>query len=106
MKVVLLDDQSKCLSACSTTTVYESVAFPGPAGPPGPAGASANVSAHVHTQAIAAAVWTMNHNLGRRPHVTLLSVGGVEFDGDIVHSSNNQAIAYFESPMAGSAEIS
>jgi|GEM_PF-2074810 len=47
--------------------------------------------------------WTINHNLGYRPSVTLYSTGGAEIEGEVVHISNNQARAYFATLVAGSA---
>jgi hypothetical protein len=47
--------------------------------------------------------WTVNHNLGRKPLVQLLTTGGVHMVGDIVHASNNQFVAQFVQPTAGVA---
>lgn len=44
---------------------------PGPAGPPGPGGTAFN-----YTQSASATVWTVPHNLGYRPTVTVYSPGG------------------------------
>lgn len=71
-------------------------------GPPGPPGTSAAAS-HEHQQTTPAAAWTVNHNLGFKPAVTLLSVGGREMLGEVIHTSTNQFIAYFDAPLAGIA---
>lgn len=71
-------------------------------GPPGPPGISAN-AAYQHTQASASDVWTVNHNLGFRPAVSALSPGGKEMWAEILHTSNNQFIVYFDSPTTGIA---
>jgi hypothetical protein len=47
--------------------------------------------------------WIVNHNLGRRPLVQLLTTGGVHMVGEIVHTSNNQFVAQFVQPTAGVA---
>jgi hypothetical protein len=44
------------------------VAEQGPQGPPGPPGTSLS---YTHTQGSAASTWTVNHNLGFRPDVTI-----------------------------------
>ncbi len=67
----------------------------------GPAGASA--SSFNHTQSTPSNTWTINHNLGFRPSVELYTVGGSEFDGEVVHVSDNQCIVYLVSSIAGSA---
>lgn len=74
---------------------------PGAQGPAGPAGAAA----YIHTQSVAATVWTINHNRGSRPSVTLFSVGGVEFEAEIVHATVNQCLVYLSTPTAGSARL-
>lgn len=46
-------------------------------------------------------MWTLNHNLGYRPHVTVLSDGGVEMISQIIHTSINQVLIYFDEPKKG-----
>jgi len=58
---------------------------------------------YLHTQAAPALVWTVNHNLGYRPVVELFTVGQVEFDAEIVHTSENQCVVYLVKEMAGFA---
>lgn len=70
----------------------------GPSGPPGVPGGT-----YTHTQSLAALVWTVNHNLGYRPAVSPLSVGGVEMSAEVIHVTVNQALVYFDSPTAGLA---
>ena len=57
-------------------------------------------------QFAAAPGWIVNHNLGRRPNVQLRTLGGVEFDANVVHVSDNQVAVYFDAPMAGVVELS
>ena len=75
----------------------------GPQGPQGEPGLSG--AGFTYTQASPATTWIINHNLGFRPSVELLSIGGAEIEGDIVHSSVNQCIATFLVPVAGSARL-
>lgn len=66
-----------------------------PAGVPG--------ASYIHTQSSASATWTINHNLGFRPSIELFTAGGVEFMGDIVHTSLNQAVVSLASAQTGTA---
>lgn len=71
------------------------VAPEGLQGPPG--------GAYTHSQATPSTTWTVNHNLGYRPAVTALTVGGAEMEVEIVHASANQAVLYLLIAMAGTA---
>ncbi len=67
-------------------------------GPPGPAGES-----YDHVQSSPSAEWVVNHNLGLRPAVSVLSPGGVEVSAHVIHQSTNQLRIYFAQPQTGSA---
>lgn len=54
---------------------------------------------------VAAAVWTMAHNLGRNPSVQLLTPGGLTMIGEVLHLSANVVQASFDAPQTGSAII-
>jgi hypothetical protein len=69
-------------------------------GPPGPAGPAGSVNAFEQTFS-SAINWVVNHNLGRRPLVTILSTGDVEVEAHVVHTNLNQFIVYFASATAG-----
>lgn len=71
----------------------------------GPAGTS-GAGGYTHTQSAASATWTINHNLGRKPAVTLLTTGGVEFEGQVTHTSDNQAVVSLAAAIAGTARCS
>lgn len=70
----------------------------GPAGPPGESGA-----VFVYTQAVAATVWTIAHNLGVRPTVVCTTVGGLVLLGDVLHLSANTCTITFNTSIAGFA---
>lgn len=53
-----------------------------------------------------AAMWTVNHNLGFRPAVKALSVGGVEMMAEVIHANSNQVFIYFDDPKVGIATCS
>lgn len=67
---------------------------------------SAAGSVYTHVQSAPASPWTVNHNLGYRPAVSVFSVGGKEVIVEIIHASVNQTLIYFDSPMPGSATFS
>jgi hypothetical protein len=59
-----------------------------------------------YTQAIPAAVWTINHNLGYRPSVELLDAGSQEIEGQVSHPTVNQTvIGPLNPPTAGQARL-
>lgn len=69
-------------------------------GEQGPAG---QVEDYVHTQPSASSLWTITHNLDRRPTITVYSVGGVAVDARITHLTDDVSQAQFNSPFAGTA---
>lgn len=72
-------------------------------GPRGPKGDATGF--YMHTQSSAASTWTVAHNLGYRPLVTPLSVGGLEMIGTVLHLSENTLEISFEIPISGSARL-
>lgn len=69
----------------------------------GPTGADGTIPSYLHTQASAATVWTIAHNLGVRPTVTVLSVGGLLMLGDVLHLDANTLTITFAVAVAGTA---
>ena len=61
--------------------------------------------AFIHQQWSPASVWTINHNLGVRPAVTILDVGGNEVQADVTHMSANQLLIRFAMALAGVARL-
>ncbi len=50
--------------------------------------------------------WIVNHNLNKRPNIDVYSVGGKEMLAEIIHTSLNQVIVYFDEPLSGSVIVS
>jgi len=50
---------------------------------------------YVHTQSMAAQVWNINHNLGKRPSIHIEDMSGNEIIPHIIHVDNNNAQAVF-----------
>jgi len=60
---------------------------------------------YIHNQAISSATWTINHNLGFRPNITITDSSGDECEGDVDHPSLNQAIINFSAAFTGTARL-
>lgn len=73
------------------------------AGARGPAGPPSAALDFEHVQDTPSAEWIINHNLGAEPIVTVLTVGGVEMEANVIHVSENQVRVYFASAQAGRA---
>ena len=71
----------------------------------GNGGSTSGGVAYTHLQSLANTVWTINHNLGMRPAVTILDTGGNEVEADVVHTSFNQLVIRFAIPVAGIARL-
>lgn len=55
------------------------------------------------TQGSAASTWTIAHNLGKHPNISIYTVGGVEVEAAIIHLSSNVAQILFDAPFSGYA---
>lgn len=76
----------------------------GPTGATGPSGAAS--STYVYTQMTPNTLWTVNHNLGFNPSVSVFNAGGMFVEVDYVHTSPNQTvIGPFSIPFAGFARF-
>ena len=76
----------------------------GPAGPQGPQGTGGDLSYH-HDQTVAASVWTIDHNLGKRPNVTVLDSAGDSVEGLVAYPTLNQLTITFSAPFTGTADL-
>lgn len=61
---------------------------------------------YVHVQDAAAAVWTITHNLGYYPSVTIVDSAGSEVVGDITYPDQNTVTATFGGAFGGRAYLS
>lgn len=71
---------------------------------PGPQGNAAQVF-YTHTQAVASAVWTINHNLGGEPTAVVLDSAGTQCEGTFSYPSKNQMIITFTAAFTGTAYV-
>jgi hypothetical protein len=56
---------------------------------------------YVHTQSTPSDLWTVNHNLGYRPVIEVLSDGGLVVEASVAHISNNQSQISFNTVQTG-----
>ena len=96
----ILDLGSSITVSDSSAVIEISDSLMGIQGAPGEDGTDVS---YVHTQLSASSSWTVNHNLGFKPSVEILSVGGAEIEGEVLHISNNQVTINFVMAVAGSA---
>jgi hypothetical protein len=75
-------------------------------GPQGPAGIfnPADIF-YTHIQAIAASVWTINHNLGGYPTAVILDSAGTQCEGTFSYPSINQMVITFTGAFTGTGYI-
>ena len=74
-------------------------------GTPGPQGPAGGQIFYVHTQAVASAVWTINHNLNGEPTAVVLDSAGTQCEGTFSYPSKNQMVITFTSAFTGTAYI-
>ena len=58
---------------------------------------------YVHTQSVAAAVWTVAHNLAKKPAVTIVDTSGRQVEGDVEYLDNNTCRLTFSAAFSGEA---
>ena len=73
----------------------------GPTGEPGPSGGY-----YHHVQGEVSNVWSVQHNLGYNPAVTVHDSAGTVWGADIVYDDFNHLTIQFSVPFAGVADLS
>jgi cell shape-determining protein MreC len=61
---------------------------------------------YVHNQSTASAVWTITHNLGWYPNVTVIDSAGTNVEGDVTQVNNNTMRINFSGAFTGIAYLS
>lgn len=61
--------------------------------------------AHIHTQDVPSAQWTITHNLGKFPSVTIVDSTNSEVIGEVSFTSNNQVVLSFSGAFSGKAYL-
>jgi len=62
-------------------------------------------STYTHSQASPSSTWTINHNLGRRPSVTVVDSSGNVQIGEVLYNSDNQITVSFAAAFGGYAYL-
>jgi hypothetical protein len=60
---------------------------------------------YTHNQNSASATWVVNHNLGKRPSITVVDSAGDQCFGEVTYDNNNQVTIRFTAPFGGVAYL-
>lgn len=64
-------------------------------------------TSYEHTQGVAASVWTITHNLGFNPNVTVIDSSGTIYEGEIAYNTNRNSLTVtFTAAFSGKAYLS
>lgn len=77
-------------------------ASPGPKGDQGDPG----TGAFIYEQPVPSSTWTINHNLGFFPGVTVVDSGGTDVVGSITYVDEDNLYVTFNAPFGGTAYLS
>jgi hypothetical protein len=75
----------------------------GPQGPEGPQGPPGIIETYIHNQISSASTWSIQHNLGRYPSVSIVDSGGSIVLGAVKYISENEIQISFSAAFAGRA---
>lgn len=78
----------------------------GPQGPQGPQGEPSDPVSYLHNQGVLSAVWTIVHNLGYAPNITVADSAGTIVEGDIQYVDGVSVTIQFSYPFLGKAYLS
>jgi hypothetical protein len=78
----------------------------GAQGPQGPQGDPSGPVSYTHTQYSASASWSITHNLGYNPNVTVSDSAGTIIEGAIAYPTSSTIVLSFSSAFAGTAYLS
>lgn len=82
------------------------IGIAGPAGADGTDGADGTGDlTYKHIQSVASSVWTMTHNLGKYPSLTVITTAGDEIHPSVKHLNINTTEATFSSAYAGTGQL-
>jgi len=61
---------------------------------------------YVHTQNSSSDSWTINHNLGKKPSVTVTTLTtGAQVIGEVTYTNNNTLVVSFAAAVSGIAHL-
>jgi hypothetical protein len=86
------------------------VSAPGPQGPGGADGVQpeeiAALVSYRHTQNTPLTTWTVVHNLGFYPNVTVFNSASDQVEGSVIHNDSNSLTITFSTALSGKAHLS
>ncbi|MFG6197721.1 hypothetical protein [Nonomuraea sp. JJY05] len=108
--IVTTTEQRTVIHVTARPTVVQ-VRTPGVQGPPGPRGERGPAGPggggfHVHDQTQPARVWTIPHELGRRPAIAVEDIDGNEIDAAVFCPDIATVIVTLGAATAGRAHLS
>jgi len=62
--------------------------------------------AYTHTQGVSSDTWTINHNLGFHPNLTVIDSGGTIYEGEITYTNTVSLTVTFSAAFSGKAYLS
>ena len=68
-------------------------------------GATSSDASYIHAQAVPSTTWTITHNLGKYPAVTVIDSAGEEVEGEVAHASLNALQITFSAGFSGTASL-
>lgn len=92
VRIVVVEEPVKILT----------VGIQGPQGPPGPASPG---TTYIYSQNTPSTTWTIAHNLGQYPSVTVVDSGGTVVLGDVTYNSADQITLTFGVSHGGKAYL-
>lgn len=102
VEVSVTEQENLVITTNSTPTIIE-VGIEGPQGPRGVPGGSFN---YTHTQGVPASTWTIEHNLGDFPNVTIVDSANTQVEGDVTYIDADTVQVEFQSAFSGKAYLS
>jgi hypothetical protein len=63
------------------------------------------VTPYIHTQSSPLSIWTIAHNLGYNPIVSIFSSGGLSVEADVLNLNSNTLTVSFNTAFAGFARL-
>lgn len=101
---IIVNEAKTILAPNDLKVVLNAVAKQGLPGPPGPAGSGGDLN-YTHTQVGASTTWSVVHNLGKYPSVTVIDSGDTEVIGDVQYLSANSLQISFTAAFSGKAYL-
>jgi pyruvate/oxaloacetate carboxyltransferase len=68
-------------------------------------GIDTTIDSYLHVQSTPSAVWTINHNMGKYPSVTVIDSAGSTLYGDYFYPNENTVTLTFSGGFSGKASL-